>query len=333
MNTSTTAAELDLHVCTWIFGARKHAEIIEDCLKLGLRGVELFVDPQRDDSLQIARAYRAARLDVVSFTPLDVDICASDSSTRERALAHYRALIELASDIGAPMVTCHERVRPQSSQPVAEPRNPVQTRLGGHRGDHPTSLSEQPRTPGQRDPITWKYLLTSCAALIRHAEDMGVILSFEALSARHVRLIHRVEDALALWRALGHANFRLALDTFHLDMSHAPSAPRAGARGRAPLHLLPSSAIGCVQWADRGRAALGMGGFDLDGWVTSLQAKRFTGPHILECSSQLPGPRLEAQRIDSQRVRDELAQSRRALTSRFAAAKSVPSRPAPISPA
>jgi len=103
-----------LAVCTWVFGHHDHARIAADVARLGLSGVEVLTDIDRQPAEQIASIYGERGLEIVSMTPDNVDLAHVNPAHRTDAIHYYERLIAYAAVLGCPTVTCHE-TRPSAS--------------------------------------------------------------------------------------------------------------------------------------------------------------------------------------------------------------------------
>lgn len=171
-------------VCTWLFGDHNHQRIAEQVAQLGLDGVEILADITRCSSRTLRDVYADAGLSVFSLTPANVDIAHINDRQRHYAIGYYKRLIDFASELGCPRITCHEavgRVRPAD-----------------------TIEAE------------WDRLVLSCQQLAEIAASQGISLVFEPLHRGLVSQIHRADDVCRLLDAVGHSALSVVLDTYHL---------------------------------------------------------------------------------------------------------------------
>lgn len=178
-------------LCTWIFGHQRHGEIAAIAAALGCDGVELHVAVEPDlateaqPALALRRLYAAHGLRILSLTPQNVDLAHQDLREQDRALDHYRGLIDLAAALDSPAITIHEHVG---------------------RGAWPDSRERE-----------WQRLVSACRVLVAQAEARRVDLLLEPLRPPLVSQIHTAADAVRLCDAVGSPRLRIVLDTFHMD--------------------------------------------------------------------------------------------------------------------
>lgn len=94
-------------VCTWVFGEADLDWIAMSVGQVGFDGIELLADPQRYKASDVRRIVARHGVEVLSLTPIDAD---PDRAIREQAIADYRHMLDLASDIGAKIMGFHGAV-------------------------------------------------------------------------------------------------------------------------------------------------------------------------------------------------------------------------------
>ncbi|MEO0458944.1 MAG: sugar phosphate isomerase/epimerase family protein [Cyanobacteria bacterium P01_A01_bin.114] len=267
--------------CTWLFGHLNHRQIAERVARLGLDGVELLADIDRESPTELRELYAQAGLAIVSLTPDNVNIAHVDAAERDRAVSYYERLIAFASAVGSPRVTCHEQVGP-------------------------AYMSDSLDTP----EAEWPRLVESCRHLAEVAAAQDISLVFEPLHSGLVNQVNRASQLCRLVDAIAHPALSAVLDTYHLHVAEADPAA-------AIQHC--GNRVSAVQLAAAHRRPPGDRPSPwLSRCLTTLEQIGFDGPWILECSTQLPGPSLVSRAIDAERVDRELATSLRWLRSQWA---------------
>jgi D-psicose/D-tagatose/L-ribulose 3-epimerase len=164
--------------------------------------------------------------------------------------------------------------------------------------------------PPDAPEAEWDRLVSSCRYLAEVADDHDVSLMFEPLRRSLVSQVHDTGDACRLIRTVDHPAMAIVLDTYHLCVDD-PN-PAAAIRGVGDL-------VAAVQLADTDRRPLGTGSGRLDDLLAELNGTGFTGPWILECSTQLTGPSLIPRELDPERVGQDIRTSLQWLEGRWAA--------------
>lgn len=155
----------------------------------------------------------------------------------------------------------------------------------------------------------WDRLVVSCRQLAEVATDYGISLVFEPLHRGLVSQIHRADEVCRLVDAVGYPALSVVLDTYHLCLEESdPTAVIQRCGGW----------VTAVQLGDTDRLPLGLGTAPLGSCLAALDSIGFTGPWILECTSQLSGPNLTPRTINSEQVERELGTSLRWLRSQWA---------------
>ncbi len=132
--------------------------------------------------------------------------------------------------------------------------------IGGIRGKLTGTRAEQQR---QRDQAA--AAMRECAA---YAEGAGVQLLLEPINRYETNFVNTVEDGLAILEEIGAPNFKLLLDTFHMNIEEADigmSLRRAEGR------------LGYVHFADSNRHAPGAGHIDFAKLLSVLASIGYRG--------------------------------------------------------
>jgi len=188
-----------LGCCTWTFGNSPLQEIAERVQRAGLEGVELFGDVDGTNPAKALEVLSAAGLSVFSITPGDADISHPDVTVRSEALAYYDRLMDWASALGTPIISCHGqvgRIKPVTSQ--------------AHEDD---------------------LLIGSVAQICQMAASRNLTVVFEILNRYETHQIRTVAEGLGLLDAVGAGNLKLLPDAYHMNIEEADPAAALRAGG------------------------------------------------------------------------------------------------------
>lgn len=184
---------MKIGVCTWIFGDVRLDRVFHAVAQSGADGIELLGDLRPIEAAGIRRLLAAEGLSVFSLTPIDVDrhgqevdLAHPDKAVRQRSIDVYQEMLDLAANVGAPIVGCHGRVG---------------------RVHALTTLAEE------------ETLLTdSVCQIAERAASFNVHVAFEVLNRYETHLIHDVEAAHRLLSAAAVPGLGLLLDTYHMNI-------------------------------------------------------------------------------------------------------------------
>jgi len=244
---------LPLGVCTWTFGNRELGEVARRVASLGFDGLELTGDLEGPSGTETAQVLADHGLKVFSLTPDNVDLAHPDAAVRSEASDYYLRLLDLAAELGGPLVSCHGyvgRVRPIST--MAEER---------------------------------ALFISTVRSIAERAHGLNLRLAMEALNRYESHLLNTAVDALEFVAELGKNgdidNVGILLDAFHMNIEEAGPAEAISHAGK---HLVLYHA------ADSNRQGIGRGHTDFDMQLTALAEIGYGGPIIVECTAPGPDP-------------------------------------------
>jgi D-psicose/D-tagatose/L-ribulose 3-epimerase len=189
-----------LGVCTWLFGERPLAEIARRLQGLGFDGVELMGDLEQYRAAEAGRIVQEHGLAVFSLTPADVDLAHPNPAIRSAAIDYYLRLLDFASELGHPVVSCHGmvgRVRAITTQ--------VEERA---------LFVEAVRKIGER------------------AGALGLRLVMEVLNRYEAHLINTSAEAVQFVADVGIDSVGILLDAYHMNIEEANPADAIRQAGR-----------------------------------------------------------------------------------------------------
>lgn len=181
-----------LAACTWIFGDWSLAQIAKHLQRLGYDGVELMGDMQAYTPPHAREVLADHGLRVFSLTPANVDLAHPDTNVRQQAISYYLHLLDFATALGRPLVSCHGyvgRVRALSSQDEEE-----------------------------------QLLLESVGVVAEAAEARKLHLVLEVLNRYESHLLNTAAAALAFVESLAAPNVGILLDAYHMNIEESDPA-------------------------------------------------------------------------------------------------------------
>ena len=246
-------SKLQLGVCTWTFGDRELVEIARRIAALGFDGVELTGNPEGSPGSEAAQVLADYGLKIFSLTPDNVDLAHPDVAVRSEAIDYYLRLLELAAELGGPIVSCHAyvgRVRPMS-----------------------TVDEEQ------------ALFISAMRRIAERAHGLNLRVAMEALNRYESYLLNTAVEALEFVAELGKNgdidNVGILLDAYHMNIEEAIPAEAIRHAGE---HLL------LYHVADSNRQGIGRGHTDFNVQLTALAEIGYGGPIIVECTAPGPDP-------------------------------------------
>jgi sugar phosphate isomerase/epimerase len=129
---------------------------------------------------------------------------------------------------------------------------------------------EPPRTPEQDRAV----LLDALGELGEHARKEGVAIFLEPLNRYEDHMVNRLDEAVALCRAVGLPSVRVVADTFHMNIEE--DDVHAALRAAAPY-------LAHIQASDSNRYQPGAGHLDWAALVRTLREIGYSGYLALEC--------------------------------------------------
>jgi sugar phosphate isomerase/epimerase len=207
-----------LAACEWIFAGAPLPAVLERLAAAGCTGIELSGEPDRPDRAGLAGELAAADMQATGITAIcpaptdERDLSHADPDARRRAVSYYRGCVDLACEVGAPVVGL-------IPAPIG--------RVDGSAVD------------------AWPRAVDAARAVAGYANERGVALAVEAVNRYESFLVNRAEEALAFAGELG-PGAGVILDAFHMQLEEHDSV--AAVSGALPqlrvLHLADSNRLG-----------------------------------------------------------------------------------------
>lgn len=242
--------------CAWIFGDHPLDALVANLADWGYDGLEISGEPDRYDPMEVRRVLGDRGLRVLGVTAscnwptAERDLANPDARVRRRAVDHFRRCVDLAREVGAPVIGLIPgavgRIRP----------------LGTHREE-------------------WNWAVDAVRQVSDHAAHLGISVAVEALNRYETHLVNTATHALAFVEQVGSPTVGVELDTYHMNIEEAD--PQAAIRATAGKLL-------AFHVADNNRRGLGNGQIDLRPQVGALRAIGYKGTLIVECTAPGPDP-------------------------------------------
>ena len=210
-------------------------DLIDQVKAYGFDLIEICIeDPATIDTAEIRRRLERAQLGVTicgAFGP-NRDMSSEDPVVREAALRYTRRCIDIATELGSPVVI-----------------GPMYAGVGNTR-----MLTRSKRRR------QWDRAVDSVTRAGAYAGEHGVTLGLEPLNRFETDLLNTVDQGVALLADIGRDDVGLLLDTFHMNIEEKgiPDAIRRAGRHIVAFHACAGRWRGPSALArDRGRAARG----------------------------------------------------------------------------
>lgn len=228
----TIPVRTSIHASVW--GPHWDSARIDSTLESAARlGYDHVVIPLRSiaalDAPALARAFERQGLVPLNTAgvPRDCDIGSSDPVERARGIAHLRAALGVARDMGSP------QVNGVLYGPLYRAAGPV-----------PAESLER--------------AADALAVVARHARDMGLRLALEVVNRYETNMLNTASQAIEFLDRIGQDNVGLHLDTFHMSIEERN--PRQALQSALPRLLY-------FELDQSHRGDLEDGSLDLAAWV------------------------------------------------------------------
>ena len=234
---------MTLGVCNWIYGNEPLERYLERLALFGYRGAELNGEPAQYDRAELRRLLTRYGLRVPFLTascdwPTDErDLANPSPEVRARAVAHFKACVDLAAEIGAPGIG----IGPQAGGRVR---------------------------PIEGFQAEWGYAVAATREIARYAESKGIWVAPEALNRYEAFLVTNHRQALDFVAAVDAPNVGVLLDTFHMNIEESTMAATFERVGKRLSH---------VHLVDSNRRAPGMGHIDFAPILDALRRIGYNG--------------------------------------------------------
>lgn len=270
-------------ISNWIYGDEPLADTFARLARFGYECIELVGEPARYSPPEIEALCEEHDIEVTSILGWCIaGIPGRDLATpkeeRAAAVEYGRACIDLAADVGAPLLV----VIPAPAGRTAPIGNP--------------SDQEAWRFAYQQE---WDNAVDSVQRAAAYAAERGIELAIEPINRYESFLVTNLEQATRFIEDVGADNLRVHLDTFHMNLEEpnlAEAVRQAGDR------------LGNLHLADSNRQAPGRGHLDFAAILAALREIDYQGALALEPVPPGSDPLLVTQFPNNLPLRDVYAE-------------------------
>ena len=186
-------------VCTWIFGDQPLPDVARRLAAAGADGMELMGNLEACPPGKVNACLRESGLKVLSLTPENVDLAHPAPDVRMQALDYYYRLLDLAAEVGHPVVCCHGAVG-------------------------------RIRAIGTYDD-EWRWFVNGVQRIAERANAAGLRLAMEVLNRYEAHLLNTAQEALSFVIEVGADNVGLLLDCYHMNIEEEDLRSAIGLAG------------------------------------------------------------------------------------------------------
>lgn len=172
--------------CTWIFGDQPLPDVARRLAMAGADGMELMGNLEAYPPGKVNACLRETGLKVLSLTPENVDLAHPDPQVRTNALEYYYRLLDLASEVGKPVVCCHGAV-------------------GRVRAIGTYEYERQ-------------WFLAGVQRIAERASQAGLRLALEVLNRYEAHLLNTARETMSFVEEVGADNVGVLLDCYHMNI-------------------------------------------------------------------------------------------------------------------
>ncbi|MGD2143591.1 MAG: sugar phosphate isomerase/epimerase family protein [Anaerolineae bacterium] len=271
-------------VSNWIYGDEPLRQTFSRLAHFGYQGVELVGEPERYETGEVAELREEFGLEVTSVLSWCIwgipgrDLAAPDDTERSAAERYCRACVDLASEVGAPIVVVLPAPAGRTA-PTGEPQS-EQAWISGYKAE-------------------WDNAVNSTRRAATYAAARDVLLALEPINRYETFLVTNVNQALEFLNDVGADNLKLHLDTFHMNIEE----PDLAAAVRQAGDLLMNMHV-----SDSNREAPGRGHIDFTALMQALNEVGYEGALALEPVPPGSDPLLATKMSHNLSLRDTYAQ-------------------------
>ena len=254
-----------LGICSWTLGISDIKVLMEKVKTLGLDGVQFSGDWRDYNAKEVRAAADLFDLEIFAIDPFNCEPPEPENANVSSAIEFYKNVIDFAVETNTPWVTL---------QGLPKWTNNCNTRQE-----------------------CWEMLVHCCKTLDAYAQLKKVKIAYECVNRYESSMIHTSEKANQLIAAVGHRNFGLILDSFHMHIEESDPAEAL----KNSKDILFSYHI-----SDSNRSGIGRGQVDFVKHHSVLEDIGFEGPVMIEVVLPELVPRstpkndLERERLDEE---------------------------------
>ena len=271
-------------ISNWIYAGEPLRDSFARLARYGYQAIELVGEPGRFSTPEVRDLCREFTIPVTSVLTWCIwgipgrDLASPDEQERAAAVDYGRACVEMAADLGAPVLVVLPSPAGRTA-PTGRPKTEAEWKKGAAQ--------------------EWDLAVASLRQLAGYAARRSVVLGLEPVNRYESFLVTNLEQALRFLEAVGAENLKLHLDTFHMNIEEAD--PAASVRRAGPslvnMHL-----------SDSNRLPPGRGHTDFRGLLRALQEIDYQGALALEPVPPGSDALMAAAASDSLPLRDRYAE-------------------------
>ena len=271
-------------VSNWIYGSEPLRDTFARLARYGYDAIELVGEPGRYSVPEVKALSQEFGVQVTSILTWCIwgipgrDMAAPNKKERGAALRYGRKCVDLAASLGAPVVVVLPAPAGRTS-PVLRTKTEASWKKG---------LARE-----------WDHAVESIRALAEYAATHDIVLGLEPINRYETFLIMSLDHALSFLKAVGAANLKIHLDTFHMNIEEPDLA---GAIRRAGSLLVN------MHVSDSNREAPGRGHIPFGGLLQALREIAYQGVLALEPVPPGADALLAASMSDNIPLRDRYAE-------------------------
>jgi D-psicose/D-tagatose/L-ribulose 3-epimerase len=250
-------------ISNWIYADEPLPVTFQRLQKYGYDGLELVGEPQRYDIQEIKGLCQEFGLSVLSVLgwsiwPLERDLAHPDSQMRQKALQYAAECVDLAVDVGAPLVVVIPASAGRTS-PIGQP--------------------DSGKAWKEAMAREWDYAVKSVKAAAAYAEERGVLIAIEPINRYESFLVNNVDQGLRFVQEVGSEVVKLHLDTFHMNIEDKDLAEAVRKAGALLINMHIS---------DSQRGPVGHGHTDFVAIIRALKEINYQGALTMEPLPPIP---------------------------------------------
>ncbi|WBL23618.1 sugar phosphate isomerase/epimerase family protein [Zunongwangia sp. HRR-M8] len=228
-------------VCSWILGIEDPHKLMEKVKLLNLDGIQFSGDWRNYDAKEIRAAADHFEIEIFAIDPYNCAPPILEEANKSSAIEFYKKMIDFAVETDVPVVTLQGLAQWTINCPNAEE--------------------------------SWSMLVECCKTLDAYAQLKKVKLAYECVNRYESTMIHTVSKGLDLINAVGHNNFRLILDSFHMHIEESD-----------PIQAIKEASdfMFSYQISDSNRSGIGRGQVDFVNHHAVLEELNFEGTIMIE---------------------------------------------------
>jgi sugar phosphate isomerase/epimerase len=257
-------------ISNWIYGDEPLEATLQRLQRYGYDGVELKGEPEIYHTEEVKALCRKYGLEVLSIAGIypwptqDRDLASPDTEARKRAVNYLKSCIDLASQVGAPLVV----VVPSAVGKVS-PAEKFQ--------DEEEWVDAKQRELG--------HAVQSVREAAEYAQSREIFLAVEPINRYETFLVNTAEEGLSFAEQVNSPAVKMHLDVFHMNIEESDPADAILRCGELLVNF---------HVADSNRRAVGEGHIDFGVIMRALKEIHYQGPLTLEPLPAVPDPYIAA---------------------------------------